>query len=90
MPGKRQLLLDRKDADVPSFSRFSGGGARQNESCLRKIHLPRQSLHLRVRQSASVSEDRQGVARERHLREDIKLNEFVSASRHKQNMSMCA
>jgi hypothetical protein len=40
-------------------------------------------LHLAVIQSARVGEHSQRISRERYLREDIKLNEFVSAARHK-------
>src|SRR6266550_6275424 len=44
MPGKRQFLLDREDADFLSFPSFHGAIARENESRFRKIHLPRQVL----------------------------------------------
>ena len=77
MTSERQFLLDREYADFFSFASFSGGVARQNESRFRKIHLPRQSLHLAVIQSASVLENRQRITGERRLREYIKLNEFV-------------
>src|SRR5437899_12351599 len=82
MSRKRQLLLDREDADLLSFLSFSRGVARQNESRFRKIHLPRQSLHFAVIQSSNVSEDRQRITGEWRLRENIELNEFVRAAPH--------
>ena len=86
MPGKRQFLLDSKDADFLSFPSFSGGIARENESRFRKIHLARQGLHLGVSQPASVRKNRQRITRKRCLREYIKLNEFVSARRHESDL----
>src|SRR5207248_9463150 len=82
MSRKWQLLLDREDADFLSFPSFRGGVARQNERRLRKIHLPRQGLHLAVTQSSRVGENRQRITRQRGLREYVKLNEFVTAVRH--------
>src|SRR5215469_10474519 len=84
MPCKRQFGLDRKDSDFLSFPSFSGSIARRNESRFRKIHLPRQRLHLGVIQSASIGKNRQRITRERRLREYINLGEFVSAARHKE------
>src|SRR4029077_12238070 len=86
MPGKRQFLLDREDADLLSFPGFSRGIARENESRFRKIHLPRQGLHLAVIQSSTIGEDSQRITGERRLREYIKLNEFVSARRHESDL----
>src|ERR1043166_9361697 len=86
MPSKRQFCFDCKDADFLSFSSFSGGVARQNESRFRKIHLERQGMHLGVMQSASVRKDRQWIPRERRLREYIKLNEFVGVRRHESDL----
>src|SRR4029077_9308117 len=71
MPGKRQFLLDREDADLLSFPGFSGSIARENESGFRKIHLVRQGLHLGVSQPASVRKNRQRITRKRRLREYI-------------------
>src|SRR4051812_13894260 len=89
MPGKRQFLLDREDAHFLSFSSFSGGITRENECRFRKIHFPRQRLHLRVIQFASVRKNRQRITGERGLREYIKLNEFVSARRHESDLGLC-
>ena len=79
MPGERQLFLDGEDADLLPLLSFSGGIARKNESCLGKIHLARESLHLLVGQTARVGKNRQRIAGERCLRKNIELNEFVSA-----------
>jgi hypothetical protein len=86
MPGKRQFLPDREDADVLSFPSFSGNITRENESRFRKIHLACQGLHLGIIQSASVRKDRQRIAGERRLREYIELNEFVSVRRHESDL----
>src|SRR6266436_3571582 len=82
MSRKRQFCFDRKDADFLSFPSFSGGIARENESGFRKIHLARQSLHLGVIQSSSVSEDRERITGEWRLRKNIELNKFVRAVPH--------
>src|SRR4029077_3026251 len=82
MPGKRQFLLDREDADFLSFSAFSRGLARENKSRFRKIHLSRQCLHLGVSQLSTVRKNRQRITRKPRLREYIKLNEFVIARLH--------
>src|SRR5260370_32935237 len=83
MSGKRQLFSDREDADFLSFPGFNGGIARKNESCFRKIHLPRQSLHFAIIQTARVSENGERITRQRRRREDVDLNEFISTVRHK-------
>src|ERR1700676_1577220 len=88
MAGERQLFRDREDADFLPFLSFSGGVPRENESCLRKIHLTRERLHFLVVQSAPVGENRQRITRQRRLRENIKLNEFVSALRHKASLAL--
>ena len=80
MTGKRQLFRDREDAD---FVSFGGGIARKNESCLGKIHLTRERLHFVVVQPARVSENGERITRQRRLGENIELNKFVSAVRHK-------
>ena len=79
MPGKRQLFRDSEDADFLPFLSFSGGIARQNESCLGKIHLTRESLHFLVGQTARVGENGERITRQRRLGEDVKLNEFGPA-----------
>src|SRR4030095_658384 len=89
MPRKRQFGLNREDSDFLSFPTFSGSIARENESGLRQIHLARQRLHLGVIQSASIGKNRQRIARERRLRENINLSEFVSPARHRTS-SICA
>jgi hypothetical protein len=89
MPGKWQFRLDREDADLLSFRSFSGIVTRQNESRFRKIHLPRQGLHLAVIQSSAVREDRQRITRKRRLRKYIELNELVSSVRHKKLLNVC-
>src|SRR5262245_3947313 len=89
MSGKRQFGLDRKDSDFFSFPSFSGSIARENKSGLRKIHLARQRLHLGITQSTTIRKNRQRIAFEWCLREYIKLNEFVSAIRHRTS-SICA
>ncbi len=86
MSGERQLFRDGEDAD---FVSFSGGIARQDESCLRKIHLTRKRLHFIIIQAARVSENGERITRQRRLREDVKLDEFVGTVRHKGD-SFCA
>ena len=83
MPGKRQLFSDRKDSDFLPFPGFSGGLARQDESCLGKIHLTRETLHFLIIQSARVAENCERITGQRRRGEDVKLDEFVSAIRHK-------
>ena len=83
MPGERQLFRNREDADFLSFPSFGGGIARQDESRLRKIHLPRDSLHFPIIQAVRVGENGERIPRERRLGEDVKLDEFVGAARHK-------
>src|SRR6266404_2695971 len=83
MPGKGQLFRDSKDANFLPFLSFSAGIARQDESCLRKIHLTRESLHFPIIQSARVGENGERITRQRRLREDVELNEFISTVRHK-------
>src|ERR1044071_494389 len=83
MPRKGQLFRNREDADFRPLLRFKGGIARQNEGGLGKIHLARERLHFVIIQSASVSENRERIASQRPLGEDINLNEFISAVRHK-------
>src|SRR6267378_1055271 len=83
MPGKRQLFHDREDADFLPFLSFNGGIARQNESCLGKIHLTRESLHFSILQPARVGKNRERITLQRRLSEDVKLDKFVTAIRHK-------
>src|SRR5438046_2301446 len=83
MSGKRQLFRDREDADFLSSPSFGGGIARQDESCFGKIHLTRERLHLAIIQTARVGKNGERITRQRRLREDVKLDEFVSALRHK-------
>src|SRR5438309_10797742 len=83
MTGKRQLFRDRKDADFLSLLSFSGRIARKNESCLGKIHLTRQRLHFVIVQAARIGENGERITRQRRLGENVNLNEFVSAVRHK-------
>ena len=66
------------------------GSREKNESRLRKVHLPRQGLHLAITQSSSVREDSQRITRERRLREDVKLDKFIVTARHKESLSICA
>ena len=89
MSGKRQFFRDSEDADFLPFPSFSGGIARQDESRLRKIHLSRDSLHLTIIQPARVSENGERITHQRRLREYVKLNEFVSAARHKNLSILC-
>src|SRR5436853_5862347 len=88
MPGKRQLLRDREDADLLSFLSFSGWIARQDESCLGKIHLTRERLHFVIPQPSRVGENGQRITCQRRLREDVKLDEFVSAVGHKASLAL--
>src|SRR5438309_4275441 len=88
MPGKRQLFRDSEDADFLPFLSFSGGIARHNESCFGKIHLTRESLHFVIIQPARVGENRKRITRQRCLGEDVKLNEFVNAVRHKKLITL--
>src|SRR6266481_8548797 len=80
MTGKRQLFRDREDAD---FVSFSGGIARQNESCLGKIHLTRERLHFVITQAARVSENGERITGQRRLGENIELNKFITTLCHK-------
>jgi hypothetical protein len=89
MPCKRQFGLDREDSDFLSFPSFSGSITRENKSGFRQIHLPRQGLHLGVIQSASIGKNRQWIARERRMRENINLSEFVSSARDRTS-SICS
>jgi len=52
MPGKRQLFRHSEDVNFLSFLSFGGGIARQDENCLGKIHLTRDSLHFIIIQAA--------------------------------------
>src|SRR5438128_11624142 len=83
VPGKRQLFRDSEDADFLPFLSFNVGIARQDESCLRKIHLTRERLHFVIIQAARVGENGERISRQQRLGEDIKLDEFVTALRHK-------
>ena len=77
---QRQLFRDREDAD---FVSFGGGIARKNKSCLGKIHLTRERLYFVIIQAARVSENGERITGQRRPGENVKLNEFVSAVRHK-------
>jgi hypothetical protein len=83
MSGKRQLFRDREDADFLPFFGFNRGIAREDESCLGKIHLTRERLHFVITQAARVGEHCERITRQRRLGENIELNEFVTAVRHK-------
>src|SRR5438552_550970 len=87
MTGKRQLFRDSEDADFLPFLSFSSGIARQDESCLRKIHLTRERLHFVIIQAARVGENGERITGQRRLREDVELNEFVTTARHKTHKS---
>jgi hypothetical protein len=89
MPGKRQLFLDRKDADSLPLPRFNLWLARQDESCFRKIHLASEGLHLLLGQTARVGENGERIAGKRRPRKNVELNEFISTVRHKA-LSICA
>src|SRR5207245_10892153 len=65
------------------FLSFNGGITRQDEGRLRKIHLTRESLHFSIIQTARVRENSERIAREWCLRENVNLDELVSAIRHK-------
>ena len=86
MPGKRQLFRNSEDAD---FVSFAGGIARQGESCLGKIHLTRERLHFPIIQAACIGKNGERITRQRPLCENVKLNEFVSAVRHKNLSILC-
>src|ERR1700738_1969961 len=88
MPGERQLFRDREDAYLLPLPRFNVWIARQDESCLRKIHLTRNRLHFPLIQSARVGKNGERITGQRCLREHIKLDEFVSAVRHKNLFSI--
>src|SRR5436853_7828686 len=90
MPGKRQLLRDGEDSDFFPFLCFSGWITRQDESCLGKIHLTRESLHFPIIQAARVGENGERITAQRCLGEDVKLNEFVSAAGIKTYQSCAA
>ena len=83
MPGKRQLFRDSENADFLPFFGFNRGIARKNESCLGKIHLTRERLYFVIIQAARVSENGERITGQRRPGENVKLNEFVSAVRHK-------
>src|SRR5438045_9761121 len=89
MPGERQLFRDREDVDSLSLLGFSGGIARKNESCLRKIHLARERLHFVIVQAARIRENGERITLQRRLGENVELNEFVSAARHKNLSTFC-
>src|SRR5438552_13214671 len=89
MPGERQLFRDSEDADFLPFLSFSSGIARQDKSCLGKIHLTRERLHFVVVQATRVGENRERVSGQRRLREDVELNEFITAVRHKNLSILC-
>jgi hypothetical protein len=76
--GKRQLFLDRKDADSLSLPGFNVPLAREDESCFGKIHLASDRLHLLISQTARIGKDGERIARKRRPRENIKLHEFVT------------
>src|SRR5438874_3251677 len=88
MPGKRQLFRDSEDADFLPFLSFSSGIAWQDESRLGKIHLTRERLHFTIVQPARVGENRERITRQRCLGEDVKLDEFVGAVRHKASLAL--
>src|ERR1700720_2144528 len=90
MTRKRQLFRDRENADFLPFLSFNRGIARKNESCLGKIHLTRERLHFVVVQSARVGENRERITGQRCLRENVNLNEFVTAFRHKNHYLISA
>src|SRR5438270_14038788 len=87
MTGERQFFRDGEDADFLSCLIFSGGIARQDESCLGKIHLTRERLHFVIIQAARVGENGERITRQRCQGEDVKLDEFVSAVRHKASLA---
>ena len=55
MPCERQFFLDGKNADSDSPRVFGGGFTGQNESCLGKVGLTSQGLHLLGTQAAAVN-----------------------------------
>ena len=81
-------LPDGEDADLLPLLSFSGGIARQDESCLGKIHLTRERLHFVIPQPSRVGENGQRITRQRGLGEDVKLDEFVSAVGHKASLAL--
>src|SRR5215469_4589024 len=79
MPGKRQFLVDGKDADSLTLPGFNVRRARQDESRLRKIHLASERLHLLIAKTGSIGKNSERITSERGSRKNIELHEFVSA-----------
>src|SRR5437667_1194218 len=87
MSSEGQFFRNRKYANLFARSSFGRAFTRQNESRFRKIHRPRQRLHLAVAQPARVGKDRERITRQRRSREDIELNKFICSLPHS---STCA
>ena len=67
MAGERQLAPGREDADARVAALLRG----QRKHGLREVQLAREPLHRRLADGAGVGEDREGVALERGIGEDV-------------------
>lgn len=75
MPGERELDLRRVDAQPRGVRRIA---RRKDEGGLREIELARDELHLRVGQPVGVREDRERVAAEDAVGEDVNGQKAVA------------
>ena len=71
VPGKRQLLGRRENAHPHALPPLRVRVTRQHKGRFGEVGLAGDRLHLRGREPASIGEDRQRIAFERSLCEDI-------------------
>ncbi len=79
MPGELELAGGGED---PHPRRTVAARGRQDEGRLGEIHLLGDGLHLAVRQAGGFEDDRQGIAPEYAVGEDVDLDEAVRALGH--------
>src|SRR5581483_358006 len=80
MPSERKFFLRSKDAHARSLAPFFLKLSRENKSCFRQVCFARDGLHLLRRKSARVGDDRELIAFEWTIGEDIHENVRKSAA----------